>query len=144
MNLRVFLAVAFSACMPLAVCAQSAELAASAERQLPALTDVYKQLHRNPELSHHEEKTSAFLAGELRKLGYTVTEHVGKYPDSSQAFGIVGILENGAGPRLLLRTELDALPVEKRPASITLPPFAPPIHRARRSGSCTLADTTCT
>ena len=114
MNLRVFLAVAFSACMPLAVYAQSAELAASAERQLPALTDVYKQLHRNPELSHHEEKTSAFLAGELRKLGYTVTEHVGKYPDSSQAFGIVGILENGAGPRLLLRTELDALPVEEK------------------------------
>ena len=114
MNLRVFLAVAFSACMPLAVYAQSAELAASAERQLPALTDVYKQLHRNPELSHHEEKTSAFLAGELRKLGYTVTEHVGKYPDSSQTFGIVGILENGAGPRLLLRTELDALPVEEK------------------------------
>lgn len=114
MNLRVFLAVAFSACMPLAVYAQSAELAASAERQLPALTDIYKQLHRNPELSHHEEKTSAFLAGELRKLGYTVTEHVGKYPDSSQAFGIVGVLENGAGPRLLLRTELDALPVEEK------------------------------
>jgi amidohydrolase len=113
-NLRVFLAVAFSACMPLAVYAQSAELAASAERQLPALTDIYKQLHRNPELSHHEEKTSAFLAGELRKLGYTVTEHVGKYPDSSQAFGIVGVLENGAGPRLLLRTELDALPVEEK------------------------------
>ena len=56
----------------------------SAQRQLPALTEIYKHLHRNPELSHHEEKTSAFLAAELRKLGYTVTEHVGKYEDGTQ------------------------------------------------------------
>ena len=41
-------------------------------------------------------------------------EHVGKYPDNSQAFGVVAILENGSGPRLLLRTELDALPVEEK------------------------------
>ncbi len=66
------------------------DLASSVETQLPALTETYKHLHRNPELSHHEEKTSAFLAAELRKLGYTVTEHVGKYQDGSQAFGVVG------------------------------------------------------
>src|SRR6201993_3982192 len=90
------------------------DLAASAERQLPALTETYKQLHRNPELSHHEEKTSAYLAGELRKAGYTVTEHVGKYPDGSQAYGIVAVLENGSGPRLLIRSDMDALPVEER------------------------------
>jgi hippurate hydrolase len=54
------------------------------------------------------------VAGELRKLGYTVTEHVGKYADGVQAFGIVAVLENGAGPRLLIRTDMDALPVEEK------------------------------
>ncbi len=92
----------------------TSDLAASAQRQLPALTETYKHLHRNPELSHHEEKTSALLAGELRKLGYTVTERVGKYPDGSQADGVVAILQNGAGPRELIRTDMDALPVEEK------------------------------
>ena len=91
-----------------------ADLAASAERQLPALTETYKHLHRNPELSTHEEHTAAYLAGAWRKLGYTVTEHIGRYEDGTQAVGVVAILENGPGPRLLLRTELDALPVEEK------------------------------
>jgi amidohydrolase len=91
-----------------------ADLAASAQGQLPALTEIYKRLHRNPELSQHEEKTSAFLAGELRKLGYNVTEHVGKYGDGSPAFGVVAVLENGPGKRLLVRTDMDALPVEEK------------------------------
>jgi len=90
------------------------DLAASVERQLPALTETYKQLHRTPELSRHEEQTSTFVAGELRKLGYTVSEHVGKYEDGAQGFGVVAVLENGAGPRLLIRTDMDALPVEEK------------------------------
>ena len=114
MILRAFSLMALSAGLSGSALAQNVELAASAEHQLSALTDTYKQLHRNPELSHHEEKTSAFLAAELRKLGYAVTERVGKYPDGAQAYGIVGILENGRGPRLLLRTDMDALPVEER------------------------------
>ncbi len=89
-------------------------VSSSAQAQLPALTEVYKHLHRNPELSHHEQNTSAYLAAELRNLGYTVTEHVGKYQDGTQAFGIVAILENGAGPRLLIRTDMDALPIEEK------------------------------
>jgi amidohydrolase len=92
----------------------SPDLATSAKRQLPALTETYKDLHRHPELSHHEEKTSAYLAAQLRKLGYKVTEHVGKYPDGSQAFGVVATLDNGPGPRLLIRTDMDALPVEEK------------------------------
>ena len=92
----------------------NSDLAASVQRQLPALSETYKHLHRAPELSHHEEKTSAYLAVQLRQLGYTVIEHVGKYPDGSQAFGVVATLENGPGPRLLLRTDIDALPVEER------------------------------
>jgi amidohydrolase len=81
------------------------------DKQLPSLLATYKGIHAAPELSHHEEQTSALLAEELRKAGYTVTERVGKYPDGSQAYGVVGVLKNGAGPTLLVRTDLDALPV---------------------------------
>ena len=84
------------------------------DKQLPDLLSTYKALHAAPELSHHEEKTSALLAEALRKAGYTVTEHFGKYPDGSQAFGLVGILKNGAGPTLLVRADMDALPVEEK------------------------------
>jgi hippurate hydrolase len=105
-----------AAAMPLASQAPSspADLAQSAERQLPALSETYKHLHENPELSKQEAQTAAYIAAELRRLGYTVTEHVGKYEDGMQAEGVVAVMENGAGPRLLLRTELDALPVEEK------------------------------
>lgn len=97
------------------IAAQSAsDLSQSVASQLPGLSETYKHLHSNPELSHHEEKTSAYLAAELRKAGYTVTEHVGKYQDGTQAFGIVAVLENGPGPRLLIRSDMDALPVEEK------------------------------
>ena len=79
--------------------------------QLPGLVETYKSIHSHPELSHHEERTAAILAAELRKAGYTVTERIGKYPDGSQAYGVVGILENGPGPRVLIRTDMDALPI---------------------------------
>jgi hippurate hydrolase len=117
---RSFVLVALAAMavlqMPLAAQSPAAQtdLSASVERQLPALTETYKHLHRTPELSRHEEQTAAFVAAELRKLGYTVTEHVGKYADGEQAFGVVAVLENGAGPRLLIRSDMDALPVEEK------------------------------
>jgi len=97
-----------------AIAQQPSDLKPSVEAQLPALIETYKDFHRNPELSHHEEHTSAKLAEDLRKLGYTVTEHVGKYMDGSQAWGIVAVLENGPGPRLLIRSDMDALPVEEK------------------------------
>src|SRR5580704_10869778 len=87
------------------------DLPAFVNNELPGLVDTYKGIHSHPELSHHEEQTSALLAEELRKAGYTVTEHVGKYPDGSQAYGVVAMLKNGDGPTLLIRTDLDALPV---------------------------------
>jgi hippurate hydrolase len=107
----VVLSVVAAVAMPLAA---QTDLAASVERQMPALTETYVHLHRTPELSRHEEQTSAFVAGELRKMGYTVTEHVGKYADGAQAFGVVAVMENGPGPRLLIRTDMDALPVEEK------------------------------
>jgi amidohydrolase len=116
MQLRAFCVAFLATALPLAAQtpATPSDLSSSADRQLPALTETYKHLHRNPELSRHEEQTSAFLAGELRKAGYTVTEHVGKYEDGEQAFGVVALLENGPGPRLLIRTDMDALPVEEK------------------------------
>nr|WP_314858133.1 amidohydrolase [uncultured Undibacterium sp.] len=75
------------------------------------LFDYYKRLHANPELSHFEINTSANLAAELRKAGYQVTERVGKYADGSRAYGVVAVLENGPGPRLLIRADMDALPI---------------------------------
>lgn len=86
----------------------AATLSASAQQDHVTL---YKDLHAHPELSHHEERTSAILASALRAAGYTVTDHIGIYPDGSHAFGVVGILKNGPGPTLLIRGDMDALPI---------------------------------
>ncbi len=81
------------------------------DSQIAGLLSTYEGIHAHPELSHHEEMTAALLATELRKAGFTVAEHVGRYPDGTQAHGVVAILENGPGPRLLIRTDMDALPI---------------------------------
>jgi hippurate hydrolase len=81
------------------------------KEQLGPLLETYKDIHAHPELSHHEERTAGIVAAELRRAGFKVTDHLGKYSDGSQAFGVVALLENGKGPRLLIRTELDALPI---------------------------------
>ena len=73
----------------------------------PDLDRLYLDLHQNPELSLHEEKTAAKMAAQLRALGYEVTTEVGKT-------GVVGLLRNGKGPTVMLRTELDALPMEEK------------------------------
>ena len=85
------------------------------DRDIAGLVTTYKTLHAAPELSHYEQKTSAFLAKELRALGYTVTEQVGKYsrPDW-KGYGVVAVLKNGAGPTVLVRSDLDGLPVEEK------------------------------
>jgi amidohydrolase len=82
------------------------------DQQLPSLVSIYKGIHAAFELSHHEEKTSALLARELRSLGFDVTEHVGKYanPDLN-AYGVVAVMKNGAGPTVWGRADMDALPV---------------------------------
>ena len=112
--MRINLLAVLALALPLAAQNSEPNLTESVASQLPSLEATYKQLHRSPELSQHEEHTSAFLASELRKLGYTVTDHVGKYSEGAQAFGVVAVMENGAGPRLLIRTDMDALPVEEK------------------------------
>lgn len=85
------------------------------DREIAQLVSTYKMLHAAPELSHHEEKTAAFVASQLRALGFTVTERVGKYTQPEwTSYGVVAVMKNGDGPTVLVRTELDALPVEEK------------------------------
>jgi hippurate hydrolase len=85
------------------------------DRDIASWLTTYRNLHTAPELSHREEKTSAFVAGELRKLGFTVTERIGKYQNAQwNGYGVVAVMKNGPGPTVLVRTELDALPVEEK------------------------------
>lgn len=95
----------------------------SVDSALPDARAFYLQLHEHPELSGHEMETASALAARLRAAGYEVTEHVGHT-------GVVAILKNGAGPTIMLRTELDALPVEEK----TGLPYASKVHATDDSG----------
>jgi hippurate hydrolase len=100
------------------------------QQQLPSLLAMYKQVHAHPELSHFEANTSAMLAEGLRAAGYTVTERVGVYPDGSKAYGVVGILKNGAGPTLLVRGDMDALPIVEETGA----PYASKVTTKNKAG----------
>jgi hippurate hydrolase len=89
------------------VAAAKVRIDASLDKNYPHLFDLYKDIHQHPELAFQENRTAALLAGEMRKLGFQVTEHVGKT-------GIVAIYKNGDGPTVLVRTELDALPMQEK------------------------------
>lgn len=85
-----------------------------AEQELPSLISLYKDLHTHPELSTQEEKTSAIVAKELKAAGCEVTDHFGKYETPGlTGYGVIGVLKNGAGPTVLIRTDMDALPVQE-------------------------------
>src|SRR5688572_7527428 len=84
-------------------------------RVLPGLVENYKKLHAAPELSTKEEKTSSFVASRLRALGYEVTERVGKYKEPElTCYGVVAVMKNGSGPTVLVRSDMDALPVPEQ------------------------------
>jgi hippurate hydrolase len=85
------------------------------DREMPSLLTTYKTLHASPELSMKEQKTSAFVASKLRELGYDVTERVGKYqePDAT-CYGVVAVMRNGEGPVVLVRSDMDALPINEQ------------------------------
>jgi len=90
----------------LIVSAAKADIDHGLDAGYPHLDALYKDLHRHPELPFQEKATAARLAKEMRALGFTVTEGIGKT-------GIVAIFQNGAGPTVLVRTELDALPLQE-------------------------------
>jgi len=100
---NIFAAPALAGLLALPAASGSPALA-PVDALYPDLAAFYQDLHRNPELSRHEEKTSAKVAERLRALGYEVTDHVG-------GFGVVGMMKNGKGPTLLMRADMDALPV---------------------------------
>jgi len=111
----VVAAVAVLALSVSLVSGQQPLLDAMIERDLASWLTTYRNLHTAPELSHREEKTSAFVAAELRKMGFTVTERIGKFENPDwKGYGLVAVLKNGPGPTVLVRTELDALPVEEK------------------------------
>ncbi len=96
----------------IATAALGQSIDAMIDRELPALITTYKILHQAPELSMQEEKTSAAVAARLRELGYTVADHIGNYEvPGATCYGIVAMMKNGDGPVLLVRTDMDALPV---------------------------------
>jgi hippurate hydrolase len=97
---------------PLILAQQTPQSLADAE--LPSLLGIYKDLHSHPELSAQEERTAALVAKELRAAGCEVTEHLGKFENSKlKAYGVVGVMKNGQGPTVLVRTDMDGLPVEE-------------------------------
>ena len=85
-----------------------------ADAELPSLVTIYKDLHTHPELSGHEERSSAIVAKELKAAGFEVTDHVGKYENPKwTGFGVIGVMKNGDGPVVAVRTDLDGLPVHE-------------------------------
>ena len=119
---RILLLLAITAFPTIGV-AQTALSPSEVEAIYPDARALYINLHEHPELSDHEVQTASTIAGKLRDLGYQVTEHVG-------GTGVVALLKNGDGPTVMLRTELDALPVEEK----TNLPYASKAHAKNEAG----------
>lgn len=115
--------LALLAASTLSAPATAATLNEAVQADMPQLMVLYRDLHANPELSMQEVRSPAKLAAEMRKLGFTVTEKVGKT-------GVVSVMKNGPGPVLLIRADMDALPVVEQ----TNLPFASKVRATARSG----------
>lgn len=107
-----------------AVPAQADPVRDAVAKDMPSLMDIYRDFHAHPELSFQEVNTAAKLAAEARRLGFDVTEKVGQT-------GIVAVLKNGPGPVVLIRTDMDGLPVVEQ----TGLPFASKVRGVSRSGT---------
>ena len=77
------------------------------ENEVPKLVAYYKYLHQNPELSFQEKQTALIMADTLKKCGFNVIENIGGY-------GVAGVMENGEGPTVLVRADIDALPITEK------------------------------
>jgi amidohydrolase len=121
-RLRNFLVASIGACLAAGAVAAPTALD-GLDAAYPELDALYRDLHQNPELSLHETATAARLAMRLRAAGYEVTEHVG-------GEGVVGVLRNGAGPTVLIRTDMDALPIKE----LTGLPYASTVVATNEAG----------
>jgi hippurate hydrolase len=100
--------------VPILAVAQQQTPQSLTDAELPSLLTIYKDIHAHPELSMHEERSAAIVAKELKAAGCEVTERFGKYEkQGATCFGVVGVMKNGDGPTVLVRTDMDALPVEE-------------------------------
>ena len=126
MNVLLPLAAGLAAASVLAAPLPASKALAGLDAAYPAMDALYRDLHQHPELSGEEARTAATLAASLRTLGFEVTEKVGGH-------GIVGVLRNGAGPTVMVRTELDALPVREQ----TGLPYASTVTVRNESGEIT-------
>ena len=106
-----------------AAIAQDDGLRAGVQEDMPDLMELYRDLHANPELSFEEDETAAKLAARMRTLGFEVTEGVGKT-------GVVAVMENGEGPTVLIRADMDGLPVVEQ----TGLPFASTVKATPATG----------
>jgi hippurate hydrolase len=118
------IALIFVLGLPLLAADAPSDLPQQVNTVYPKIEQLYIDLHEHPELSMHETQTAAKLGTELRALGYDVTTGVG-------GTGVVALLKNGSGPTVMLRTELDALPVEEK----TGWSFASRVHTKDDSGA---------
>lgn len=103
---------------------RTARITPKIDAELPSLLDLYKYLHAHPELSRQEAQTAARMARELKEAGLDVTTGIGGY-------GLVGILKNGPGPTVWVRTDLDALPITEN----TGVPYASTVRARDKSGN---------
>ncbi len=103
--------------------APAATIGEAVKADMPSLMTMYRDFHANPELSMQEVRTPARLAAEMKKLGFTVTEKVGKT-------GVVAVLKNGTGPTLMIRADMDGLPIVEQ----TGLPYASKVRAMARSG----------
>lgn len=104
--------------------AQADTLREAIAKDLPSLMDLYRYLHEHPELSFQEVNTAAKLAAEAKRLGFDVTEKVGKT-------GVVAVMKNGPGPVVMIRADMDGLPVVEQ----TGLPFASKVKGISKSGT---------
>lgn len=107
MRIRILLALGLAGLTSLYAQNPSSLIPGRVNAEYPSLIDLYKHFHANPELSFQEAKTAARLAEELRHAGFEVTTGVGKH-------GVVAVLKNGDGPTVLVRSDLDGLPVKEQ------------------------------
>jgi hippurate hydrolase len=120
--MKLKLAIGVAAVMA-STTAPAAALSDAIKADMPQLMTLYRDLHEHPELSMQEVRTPALIAPQMRKLGFEVTEHVGKT-------GVVAVMKNGPGPVLLIRADMDALPVKEQ----TGLPFASKVRATTLDG----------
>src|SRR5438067_13250523 len=111
--------------------AQEMAVEKAATSELPSLLSIYKDIHTHPELSGHEDRTAAIVAKELRAVGCDVTENFGRYDKPNlKCYGVIGVMKNGEGTTVLVRTDMDALPVKEE----TGLPYASKVNTKNDSG----------